>query len=619
MERVQSTDAALRILRSVFGHAAFRLRQEDVIADLLAGRDALVLMPTGGGKSLCYQVPAMMREGVGVVVSPLIALMKDQVDALRQCGVRAACLNSTMGPAEVRAVEAAVSGGRLDLLYVAPERLVRDRTLEWLDGQTIALFAIDEAHCVSRWGHDFREEYLRLSVLHERYPAVPRIALTATADAATRREIITQLQLEEANVYSHSCDRLNVRYAISDDDNGRERMWRFLQSEHPADSGIVYCLTRKKVEETAEWLRARGRDALPYHAGLSDHARRRHQERFLREEGVVIVATVAFGMGIDKPDVRFVVHLSLPKSIEAYYQETGRAGRDGLPASAWMNYGLREIIIFRQWLSESEADEAYKRVEHQKLEAMVGLCELATCRRRAVRAYFGEEPGEDCGNCDNCLDPPHTWEGAEAARKALSCVSRTGERFGVNYLVDVLIGKPHARIRNYRHDRLQVFGSGVEYVAAEWRSIFRQLIAQGYLWVDAERFDALRLTEQAYPVLNGERGLILRTLRRPVTVTKEKRRVVPVSSNDDSLWQALRKARLTLAREQGVPPYVVFHDATLRELARLKPRRLEDLAQIPGVGEHKLRKYGSVFLRVLRERPSGESPMTPVGSGRDGE
>ena len=619
MERVQSTDAALRILRSVFGHAAFRLCQEDVIADLLAGRDALVLMPTGGGKSLCYQVPAMMREGVGVVVSPLIALMKDQVDALRQCGVRAACLNSTMGPAEVRAVEAAVSGGRLDLLYVAPERLVRDRTLEWLDGQTIALFAIDEAHCVSRWGHDFRAEYLQLSVLHERYPAVPRIALTATADAATRREIITQLQLEEANVYSHSCDRLNVRYAISDDDNGRERMWRFLRSEHPADSGIVYCLTRKKVEETAEWLRARGRDALPYHAGLSDHARRRHQERFLREEGVVIVATVAFGMGIDKPDVRFVVHLSLPKSIEAYYQETGRAGRDGLPASAWMNYGLREIIIFRQWLSESEADEAYKRVEHQKLEAMVGLCELATCRRRAVRAYFGEEPGEDCGNCDNCLDPPHTWEGAEAARKALSCVSRTGERFGVNYLVDVLIGKAHARIRNYRHDRLQVFGSGAEYVAAEWRSIFRQLIAQGCLWVDAERFDALRLTEQAYPVLNGERGLTLRTLRRSVTVTKEKRRVVPVSSNDDSLWQALRKARLTLAREQGVPPYVVFHDATLRELARLKPRRLEDLAQIPGVGEHKLRKYGSVFLRVLRERPSGESPMTPVGSGRDGE
>lgn len=624
MESVRSTDAALRILRSVFGHASFRLSQEDVIADLLAGRDALVLMPTGGGKSVCYQVPAMMREGVGVVVSPLIALMKDQVDALRQCGVRAACLNSTLGLEEVRAVEAAVRGGRLDLLYVAPERLVQDRTLEWLDGQTIALFAIDEAHCVSRWGHDFREEYLQLSVLHERYPAVPRVALTATADAATRREIITQLQLEKANVYSHGCDRLNVRYAISGDDNGRERMWRFLQSEHPADSGIVYCLTRKKVEETAEWLRARGRDALPYHAGLSDHARRRHQERFLHEEGVVIVATVAFGMGIDKPDVRFVVHLSLPKSIEAYYQETGRAGRDGLPASAWMNYGLKEIIIFRQWLSESEADEAYKRVEHQKLEAMVGLCELATCRRRAVRAYFGEEPGEDCGNCDNCLDPPQTWEGAEAARKALSCVSRTGERFGVNYLVDVLIGKHNARVRNYRHDRLQVFGSGAEYNAAEWRSIFRQLIAQGCMWVDADRFDALRLTEQAYPVLRGERGLTLRKLRRPVTVNKEKSPVVrspvvPVSSNDESLWQALRKARMTLAREQGVPPYVVFHDATLREVARLKPRTPEDLAQIPGVGEHKLRKYGNVFLRVVRERPSGDPPMPPVGGRRDGE
>ena len=405
MELFRSTDEPLRLLRTVFGHASFRLRQDEVIEDLLAGRDAMVLMPTGGGKSLCYQVPALMRDGVGVVVSPLIALMKDQVDALRQCGVRAACLNSTLDFEEVRAVEAAVNGGKLDLLYIAPERLLQERTLEWLDGQTIALFAIDEAHCVSRWGHDFREEYLQLSVLHERYPSVPRIALTATADHATRREIITQLQLEEANSYVHSCDRPNIRYAISDDDNGRERLWRFLQSEHPADAGIVYCLTRKKVEEIAEWMRARGRDALPYHAGLSDHTRRRHQERFLREEGVVIVATVAFGMGIDKPDVRFVAHLSLPKSIEAYYQETGRAGRDGLPASAWMNYGLREIIIFRQWLSESEADAAHKRVEHQKLEAMVGLCELTTCRRRAIRAYFGEEPGEACANCDNCVDP----------------------------------------------------------------------------------------------------------------------------------------------------------------------------------------------------------------------
>ena len=608
MEVLQSTNDALRLLRTVFGHSSFRLRQDDVIADLLAGRDAMVLMPTGGGKSLCYQVPAMMRAGVGVVVSPLIALMKDQVDALRQCGVRAACLNSTLDLEEVRAVEAAVNGGRLDLLYVAPERLLQERTLEWLDRQTIALFAIDEAHCVSRWGHDFREEYLQLSVLHERYPSVPRIALTATADHATRREIITQLQLEKANVYIHGCDRPNIHYTISDDDNGRERLWRFLQSEHPNDAGIVYCLTRKKVEEVAEWLRARGRDALPYHAGLADHTRRRHQERFLREEGVVIVATVAFGMGIDKPDVRFVAHLSLPKSIEAYYQETGRAGRDGLPSSAWMNYGLKEIIVFRQWLSGSEADEAHKRVEHRKLEAMIGLCELTTCRRRAIRAYFGEEPGEACGNCDNCVNPPQTWDGTEAARKAISCVSRTGQRFGVNYLVDVLIGKDNARIRDWRHDRLDVFGSGAEHNAAEWRSIFRQLIAQGCLRVDAERFDALRLTDQSFPVLRGESGLTLRRLRRAVTVKKGNVAATPapVAPGDEALWQALRKARTALAKEQGVPPYVVFHDTTLRELVRLKPLKREEMERIQGVGEHKLRKYGEAFLRVVREHEQAE-------------
>ena len=608
MEPLLSTDDALRLLRTVFGHSSFRLRQDEVIADLLAGRDAMVLMPTGGGKSLCYQIPAVMRAGVGIVVSPLIALMKDQVDALRQCGVRAACLNSTLDLEEVRVVEAAVNGGRLDLLYVAPERLLQERTLEWLDRQTIALFAIDEAHCVSRWGHDFREEYLQLSVLHKRYPSVPRIALTATADQATRREIITQLQLDEAKVYIHSCDRPNIRYAISDEDNGRERMWRFLQSEHPDDAGIVYCLSRKKVEEVAEWLRARGRDALPYHAGLSDHTRRRHQERFLREEGVVIVATIAFGMGIDKPDVRFVAHLSLPKSIEAYYQETGRAGRDGLPSSAWMNYGLKEIVVFRQWLSGSEADEAYKRVEHQKLEAMIGLCELPTCRRRAIRAYFGEEPREDCGNCDNCLNPPQTWDGTEAAQKAMTCVSRTGQRFGVNYLVDVLVGKDNARIRDWRHDRLEVFGNGAEHSAAEWRSIFRQLIAQGCLWVDADRFDALRLTDESFPVLRGERGLTLRQLRRAAPLKKSKVAVThaPLAGTDDPLWQALRKMRTDLAKEQGVPPYVVFHDTTLRELVRLKPASLAEMERIQGVGEHKLRKYGEAFLRVVREHEQVE-------------
>ncbi len=608
MEALQSSDSALQLLRTVFGHSAFRLRQDEVIADLLAGRDVMVLMPTGGGKSLCYQVPAMLRSGVGIVVSPLIALMKDQVDALRQCGVRAACLNSTLDFEDVRVVEAAVNDGRLDVLYISPERLLQERTLEWLDRQTLAVFAIDEAHCVSRWGHDFREEYLQLSVLHERYPLVPRIALTATADSATRREIITQLRLEKAKVYIHSCDRPNICYTISDDDHGRERMWRFLQSEHPHDAGIVYCLTRKKVEEVAAWLCARGRDALPYHAGLSDHTRRRHQERFLREDGVVIVATVAFGMGIDKPDVRFVAHLSLPKSIEAYYQETGRAGRDGLPASAWMNYGLREIIVFRQWLFESEADEAYKRVEHQKLEAMIGLCELVTCRRRAIRAYFGEEPGEACGNCDNCVNPPQTWDGTEVAQKALSCVSRTGQRFGVTYLVDVLIGKDQARIREWRHDRLEVFGTGAEHSATEWRSIFRQLIAQGCLWVDAERFDALRLTEQASRVLRGECGLTLRRLRHAATVKPGKIAVnpVPIAPGDEALWQALRMTRTALAKEQRVPPYVVFHDTTLRELVRLKPLKLEDMERIQGVGEHKLRKYGEAFLRVVREHVPAE-------------
>jgi len=600
----QNDSRALQILRRVFGHDSFRMRQEEVIADLLAGRDALVLMPTGGGKSLCYQVPAMLRAGVGVVVSPLIALMKDQVDALRQFGVRAAYLNSTVDAAGARAVRAAVAGEELDLLYMAPERLLQERTLDWLDGQKVALFAIDEAHCVSRWGHDFREEYLRLSVLHRRYPRVPRIALTATADRATRREIVAQLQLDGAGLYIHSSDRPNIRYAITDADNGRERLWNFLAGEHPADSGIVYCLSRKKVEETAAWLRDRGRDALPYHAGMSDDARRRHQEHFLREEGVVIVATVAFGMGIDKPDVRFVAHLSLPKSIEAYYQETGRAGRDGLPANAWMSYGLRDIIIFRQWLRESAADDAHKRTEHQKLEAMIGLCEMVTCRRRAIREYFGEDAGDDCGNCDNCLDPPQTWDGGEAAQKAMSCVYRTGERFGVNHLVNILAGREDQRVRNWRHEQLRVFGIGKEHSVAQWRSIFRQLVAGGFLAVDAERYNALCLTEHARPILRGARPLRLRKVKSSaVTVKKQKTApsLAPPSAEDEKLWQALREKRRALARAQNVPPFMVFHDSTLREIARHKPQNREEILHIAGVGERKLERYGEEFLAVVRE------------------
>lgn len=604
----QSDSRALQILRRVFGHDSFRMRQEEVIADLLAGRDAMVLMPTGGGKSLCYQVPAMLRAGVGVVVSPLVALMKDQVDALRQFGVRAAYLNSTVDAAGARAVRAAVAAEELDLLYMAPERLLQERTLDWLDGRKVALFAIDEAHCVSRWGHDFREEYLQLSVLHRRYPQVPRIALTATADRATRREIVAQLQLDGAGLYIHSSDRPNIRHAISDADNGRERLWNFLSVEHPADSGIVYCLSRSKVEETAAWLCDRGRDALPYHAGMDNDARRRHQEHFLREEGVVIVATVAFGMGIDKPDVRFVAHLSLPQSIEAYYQETGRAGRDGLPANAWMSYGLRDIIIFRQWLRESAADDAHKRTEHQKLEAMIGLCEMVTCRRRAIREYFGEDAGDDCGNCDNCLDPPQTWDGSEAAQKAMSCVYRTGERFGVNHMVNILAGKEDRRVRNWRHERLSVFGIGKEHSITQWRSIFRQLVAGGFLAVDAERYNALRLTESARPILRGARPLRLRKTKAPMVAVKKQKTALspqPLPAEEEKLWQALRGKRTALARAQNVPPYVVFHDSTLREIARRKPQSRAEMSAIPGVGEKKLEKYGEEFLAVLREAATG--------------
>lgn len=613
---------ARRILRQVFGHAGFRLQQEEAIADLLAGRDALVLMPTGGGKSLCYQIPAMMRDGVGVVISPLIALMKDQVDALRQCGVRAACLNSALDLREIREAEAAVEDGALDLLYIAPERLLQTRTLDWLDAQRLSLFAIDEAHCVSQWGHDFREEYRQLSVLRERHPDVPRIAVTATADAPTQRDIIVQLQLSGARVYRNSFNRPNIRYAIRDGDNSRERLWRFLAARHPNNAGIVYCLSRRKVEETADWLGARGRCALAYHAGLPAETRRRHQERFLREEGVIIVATVAFGMGIDKPDVRFVAHLSLPKSIEAYYQETGRAGRDGLPADAWMSYGMKEIGVFRQWLRESQAGEEHKRDAHRKLEAMIGLCELTTCRRRAILEYFGETAAAACGNCDNCLEPPQTWDGTEAAQKAMSCVYRTGQRFGVQYLVNVLLGKSDERIRRFNHDRLSVYGIGEGHSAAQWRSIFRQLVAGGCLTVDTERHGALRLTDEARPVLRGERTLRLREARRAAARPAAARLVgvrsaeaPPSAPGDEALWEALRALRLKLAQEQGVPPYLVFHDAVLRQMAHLRPQDKTQLSAISGVGEYKLQRYGDDFLKVIRQHPRPEAPPQSTAPG----
>ncbi len=593
-----------QILHSVFGYETFRGQQRAIIDILTDGGDALVLMPTGGGKSLCYQIPAMLRAGVGIVVSPLIALMEDQVAALRQAGVRAAALNSTLDADTARSVEHQLLEGALDLLYLAPERLMTARTLELLERAPIGLFAIDEAHCVSQWGHDFRPEYLQLAVLGERFPGVPRIALTATADEPTRRDILQRLGLEHAHVFVSGFDRPNIRYRVAQGQNGRDRLLRFIRREHADDAGIVYCLSRKKVEATAEFLSRQGLTALPYHAGLAAATRTAHQARFLQEEGVIIVATIAFGMGIDKPNVRFVAHLSLPKSVEAYYQETGRAGRDGLPADAWMLYGLQDVILLRQMLASSEADEAHKRVERQKLEAMLAFCEITSCRRRCLLQYFGDDLPQPCGNCDTCLEPPETWDATEAARKALSCVYRTGQRFGVNYLVDVLLGKDDARIRRWGHDRASTFGIGTELGASAWRSVYRQLVARGFVSVSAENHGGLQLTARSRPLLRGDESLALRRDARPAARAA---RSQPSRSGahfdgaaDQALWEALRECRSKQARAQNVPPYVIFHDTTLVEMVARRPQSLQAMADLSGVGEKKLSRYGETFLAVIR-------------------
>ncbi|MGH8747356.1 MAG: DNA helicase RecQ, partial [Burkholderiales bacterium] len=500
---------ALAVLRRTFGHAGFRGAQEEIVAHLAAGGDALVLMPTGGGKSLCYQVPALLRPGTGVVVSPLIALMQDQVAALRQLGVRAAFLNSSLDAASAREVERALAAGELDLLYVAPERALTPRCLALLARSRIALLAIDEAHCVSQWGHDFRPEYLQLSQLHERLPQVPRIALTATADPQTRAEIITRLTLGEARVFVSSFDRPNIRYAIVDKVDPRAQLLAFIREEHPDEAGIVYCLSRRKVDETAAWLATQGLAALPYHAGMAGTARTEHQARFQREDAIIMVATIAFGMGIDKPDVRFVAHLDLPKSIEGYYQETGRAGRDGLPADAWMAYGLADVVQQRRLIDLSEASDDYKRVSGAKLDALLGLCESAGCRRVRLLAYFGEQSGP-CGNCDTCLEPPQTWDATDAARQALSAIYRTGQRFGAVHLIDVLRGKHNERVERWGHEALGVFGVGAELDEAAWRSVFRQLVALGLARVDHDAHGALRLTEASRPVLKAEQAVQMR-------------------------------------------------------------------------------------------------------------
>ena len=597
---------ALDVLQNVFGFNEFRHNQEAIVEHVTAGGDALVLMPTGGGKSLCYQIPALIRSGTAVVVSPLIALMQDQVVALKELGVNAAFLNSSLSAAEARDVEARLEAGQIDLLYVAPERLLGERMLALLERINVALLAIDEAHCVSQWGHDFRPEYQKLRVLHERFPQVPRIALTATADKRTRIEIIEQLNLQQAEVYLNSFDRHNIFYAIAEARQAKQQLWDFIESEHARDAGIVYCLSRKKVEAIAEWLQQQGRTALPYHAGLSAELRSHTQQRFLREEGVIIVATIAFGMGIDKPDVRFVAHLNLPKNIEAYYQETGRAGRDGLPANAWMAYGLQDVITLRQFMQDSDAPDLIKRVEHHKLEAMLGLCELITCRRHALLAYFDEDAPEKCGQCDNCVNPPEHFDATEVAQKALSCVFRTGQRFGVNYLIEVLLGSDDERIKTNQHDSLSTFGIGSELNATQWRGIFRQLIATGYLDIDINRYGALRLTAKCRPILHGDETLRLRKQQAKKAAGKSAKKQAAVRPQDEKLWEALRECRSNIAKENGVPPYVIFHDSTLQEMCQNRPADLNAMGRISGVGEQKLARYGQQFVDIIQQHPLSE-------------
>ncbi|MES2770987.1 MAG: DNA helicase RecQ [Pseudomonadota bacterium] len=604
------SSAALETLRRVFGYPAFRGDQAEVIARVIAGGDALVLMPTGGGKSLCYQIPALLRQGVGIVVSPLIALMQDQVDALRLAGVRAAFLNSTLDFSAVLDTERRLMRGELDLLYVAPERLLTERFIALLDQlierNQLALFAIDEAHCVSQWGHDFRPEYIQLSMLHERYPSIPRIALTATADEITRQEIITRLGLDGAKTFISSFDRPNIRYSIVERNHPRKQLLAFL-ADHRHEAGIVYCLSRRKVDETANWLNEQGILALPYHAGLAASSRQQHQQRFLREEGIVMVATIAFGMGIDKPDVRFVAHLDLPKSLEAYYQETGRAGRDGEASEAWMTYGLNDVVIHRQMIDESTAPDAQKRVERQKLEAMLAFCESAQCRRVVLLNYFGEA-ATPCANCDVCLDPPEVWDGTIAAQKALSAILRSGQRFGAGHLIDILRGKATEKVKQFSHHELPTFGVGADLDDMAWRSVFRQLLASGILEADAQSYGALKLTDNARPILKGQLKLNLRRQQNNTKAASAKKISGGSGSSqadqNNPLVSSLRAWRAEKARELGVPAYVVLHDKTLHELASLKPESSGDLLKVPGIGAAKAERYGLALLALLSKQTS---------------
>ena len=590
-----------KILEDVFGYPEFRGQQQSIIEATLQGRDSLVIMPTGGGKSLCYQIPAMLRKGTGLVVSPLIALMQDQVTALCELGIEAEFLNSSQSPEVRREVMSKLRQGRLQLLYVAPERLVTEHTRSLLRDIPLSIIAIDEAHCVSQWGHDFRSDYLGLGDLGRLFPGVPRMAVTATATDKTREEIVDRLELNEPDKYVAPFDRPNIAYAVQVKTDARGQLLKFLQA-HRDEAGIVYCLSRKKTESIASWLCGQGFEALPYHAGLAAEVRSENQRRFLAEDGLVIVATIAFGMGIDKPDVRFVAHLDLPKSIESYYQETGRAGRDGEPADAWMVYGLQDVVRLRQMLDESQANDEYKRYEGFKLDALLGWCEVSGCRRRPLLAYFGDSQDEDCGNCDGCLMPVNTWDGAEAAQKLLSAVYRSGQRFGAAHLVDVLLGKETDKVLQHGHDQLSVFGIGKDLAATTWRSVARQLIVAGHLRADAARFGALVLTETSRGVLRGETPLQFREdPKRTVLASRKSASEKVIADEDLGLWEALRACRQTLANEHNVPAYVIFHDKTLQEMLTYRPQTASEMLDISGIGQTKLDRYGEQFLSVLRE------------------
>ncbi len=588
------------ILERVYGYDSFRGSQAEIIEHVTGGADALVLMPTGGGKSVCYQIPSLIRSGVGLVVSPLIALMQDQVQALQQLGVRAAFLNSSLSGADQADVIERVQRGQLDLLYVAPERLLQPETLDWLRACRIALIAIDEAHCVSSWGHDFRRDYLALHQLADVFPQTPRIALTATADPRTREDIVERLALVDPRIFVEGFDRPNICYTVQHKRAPRDQLLQFL-ADHQGESGIVYCLSRKSVEATAEWLYQQGFAALPYHAGMDADQRAANQHRFLNDDAIIMVATIAFGMGIDKPDVRFVAHMDLPKSVEAYYQETGRAGRDGAPADAWMVYGLQDVVRLARMADESEADETHKRIEQTKLNGLLGWCEVTTCRRRHLLAYFGETMSEDCGNCDVCLRPPVTWDGTEAGQKALSCVYRTGQRFGAAHVIEVLRGQQTDKVKRFGHDALSTFGIGTDLSDDQWRSVFRQLVVRGFLEVNHARFGALCLTGDSRGLLRGETTL---TLREDAARPKRKRvsKVdIVLELEEEALYEALKTLRKALAEANGVPPYVIFHDATLLQMTRELPSSPADLLRLSGVGQAKMQKYGDAFLNAIRE------------------